>query len=387
MNLSIRKREWANAKGEAKQAWIVDYRDGAGNRRFKQFSRKKDAETWLTSAAWQVSQGVHTAESQSVTVAAAADIWVRSAEANDRERGTIQQYRQLSELHVKPLIGAEKLSRLTRPQVEAFRDQLLETRSKAMAGKAVRALSSIIREAMRRGLVAQNVAADVKVTRSSRERSRVEIPTRDELKLLLDNAGDDFKPLVMTAILTGLRASEIRGLRWADIDFKASTISVNQRADKFCHIGPPKSKAGYRTIPIGPALVKMLKEWKLRCPIGDLGLAFPNSEGGVQDYSHLMKRRFNPLQVKAGVADPIMEGGKPKLDAKGNPVVKPRYGFHALRHAAASTWIKQRIDIKRLQVWIGHENIELTIDTYGHLIEDTENDAALIRAAQEEILA
>lgn len=384
---SIRKRTWAAPNGEEKTAWIVDYRDGAGARRFKQFPRRKDADAWLTTAAWEVSRGTHTADSQSITVKDAADIWVKAAEANDRERGTVQQYKQLRDLHIVPLIGAEKLSRLSAPKVEAFRDLLLETRSKAMAGKAVRALSRILGEAQRRGHVAQNVARDVKVARSSRERGKVVIPTKAELKALVDHADASLKPLIMVAIFAGLRASELRGLRWADIDLKGATLTVAQRADKYGHIGPPKSDAGYRTIPIARPVVAELQTWKLQCPKGDLGLAFPNGEGGVQDYSHLMKRRINPLQIKAGVCDPVLVEGKPLLDKKGAAVMRARYGLHSLRHAAASAWIAQKIDLKRLQVWIGHENIQLTLDTYGHLMADAEGDAALVAAAQAEIMA
>lgn len=383
---SIRKRTWTTG-GTEKTAWQVDYRDGSGARRCKQFDRKKDAETWLTNAAWEVSKGLHVADSQSVTVKDAADLWVKAAEANDRERGTIEQYMALRDLHIVPLIGAEKLTKLSQPKVEAFRDQLLETRSKAMTGKIVRALSSILAEGMRRGLVAQNVAAKVKAGRSKREKPKVVIPTTVELKAIIAQADEGMKPLVMVAIFAGLRASEIRGLRWKDVDFKAKTITVAQRADKYCHLGPPKSEAGYRTIPIGDALVTELKRWKLRCPIGDLGLVFPNIAGNVQDYGHLLRRKFFPLQIKAGICDPVMIDGKPKLDAKGQPVQTARYGLHSLRHAAASAWIKQRIDLKRLQVWIGHENIELTLDTYGHLIMDAEGDAALIAAAQAELMA
>ncbi|MBN8841832.1 MAG: site-specific integrase [Sphingomonadales bacterium] len=341
----------------------------------------------MTQAAWEVSKGVHTADSQSISVKEAADIWVRTAEANDRERGTIDQYKQIRDLHIVPFIGAEKLSRLSAPRIEAFRDDLLETRSKAMTGKIVRALSRILGEAQRRGLIAQNVARDVRVARSSRERGRVVIPTKTELKALVDHAEPGLKPLVMVAIFAGLRASELRGLRWADIDLKGATLTVAQRADKYGHIGPPKSDAGYRTIPIAKALVAELRAWKLQCPKGDLGLAFPNTEGGVQDYSHLMKRRINPLQVRAGVCDPILLDGKNKVDAKGRPIMRARYGLHSLRHAAASAWIKQRIDLKRLQTWIGHESIQLTLDSYGHLIADMEGDAALIEAAQAELLA
>jgi integrase len=384
---AIRKRVWTNGDGSQSIKWLVDYKDQSGKRRFRNFDRKRDAEVWITQAAWEVSQGVHTADSQSINIAEACDMWVKTAELNDRERGTIQQYRQLADLHIKPLLGAEKLSRLTRPQTEAFRDQLLQTRSKAMTGKAVRALSGVLREAMRRGLLAQNVAADVKVSRSSRERPKVIIPTSGELRSLLENADDDLRPLLMTAVMTGLRSSELRGLPWSDVNLKAGSITVSQRADKYCQIGPPKSAAGYRTIPIGSALVTLLKEWKLRCPKGDLGLVFPNTVGGVQDYPHLLRRKFFPLQIASGVCGPDFVDGKPKLDTKGDPLMKARYGMHALRHAAASAWIKQRIDIKRLQVWIGHENIELTIDTYGHLIEDPESDVALIVAVQEAFLS
>lgn len=377
----VRKRVWTAPSGEQKAAWLVDYRDGAGRRRFKQFTRKKDADAWITQAAWEVSKGIHTADSQSSTVSAACDIWIKRAEAEGLERGTLTQYRQLAELHIKPFLGDKKLSNLKPAQIEAYRDELLATRSKAMARKSVRALSSVLNEAMRRGLVAQNVATGVKFARTARERGKVEIPTRDQLKALLSHASDDFRPFVMTAILTGLRASELRGLTWPNVDLKGGAIKVVQRADKFNKIGPPKSDAGHRTIPISAALVSELREWKLRCPKGELGLVFPNSAGNVQDYSHLLRRRFFPLQIKAGVCSPTG-----RVDKNGNPVMQACYGLHALRHAAASAWINQRIDLKRLQVWIGHESIQLTLDTYGHLIDDPEADAKLIEASHAELL-
>ena len=383
--MAIRKRKWTTSDGEKKEVWLVDYRDGAGARRFKQFPLKKQAEKWITEIAYSVSMGTHTADSQSITVAAATELWIKTAELKDRERGTVEQYRTIARLHIIPLIGAEKLSKLKQPRVELFRDQLLETRSKAMAGKAVRALSRIIGDAQRRGLVAQNVATSVKVVRPSRDKPKIEIPTKDELRAMLEHAGE-LKPLLMTAIFSGLRASELRGLRWSDIDLKKNTITVAQRADKYCDIGPPKSASGYRTIPISAALVNELKAWKIRCPNGVLGLAFPNSTGGVQDYGHLLRRRFFPVQIAAGVCDPVIEAGKPKMDGKGNQVLQARYGLHSLRHAAASAWIKQGVDLKRLTVWLGHSSVQMSVDVYGHLLTDPAGDAALIEAAHVELL-
>ena len=383
---TIRKRTWTAPNGTEKTAWLVDYRDGSGKRRFKQFARKKDADEWFTQAGWEVAKGIHIADTQSATVAAACEIWIKRAETEGLERGTILQYRQLADLHIKPFLGAEKLSRLKASQVEAYRDDLLACRSKAMARKAIRALSSVLAEAMRRCLVAQNVAAGVKFARMSRAKSRVTIPTREELNLLLSHAGDDFKPLLTTAILTGLRASELRGLVWKNVNLKDAVLSISQRADKFNQIGSPKSKAGHRSIPISGALVATLREWKLRCPNGELGLVFPNNAGNVSDYAHLLRRRFQPLQIAAGICDPVLIGGKPKTSDDGGAIMNARYGFHSLRHAAASAWIKQRIDLKRLQVWIGHESIQLTLDTYGHLIEDSEEDARLIEASHAELI-
>ncbi|MCO5794013.1 MAG: site-specific integrase [Blastomonas sp.] len=378
--MAIRKRQWTAPDGSAKQAWLVDYRDGMGHRRSKQFEKKKEAEAWQIKAKSEVIAGIHTPDSVSITVKDAAALWQARIKADDRERGTLKHYDQLCRLHIVPLLGAERLSRLTRPRIEQYRDDLLRDRSRAMAGKALVALSGIISEAQRRGLVAQNVAHGVRVKIASRDKPKPAIPTSSELKAILGAAPADMHPLLLTAILTGLRVSELRGLRWQDIDLHAGTLSVNQRADKFGQIGSPKSKAAYRTIPIAPALTSELRKWKLACPIGELGLVFPNTAGGVQDYGHLLRRKFHPLLIKAGVCDAT---GEVKDD---KPVMQARYGFHAFRHAAASAWIKSNIDLKRLQVWMGHEDIQLTLNTYGHLIKDADGDAALIAAAHASLL-
>ena len=99
----------------------------------------------------------------------------------------------------------------------------------------------------------------------------------------------------------------------------------------------------------------------------------------------MLRRTFFPLQVRAGLGQPKLDAkGKPVLDEEGEAVLTGKYGFHTLRHAAASGWIESNIDLKRLQVWIGHENIRLTLDTYGHLLKDAEKDAELaLRASRD----
>ncbi len=384
---TIKKRSWTNRRGEHKEAWQLRYVDAQGTERSKQFTKKGDASAYLTRVSWELAQGTHTPDTTSVTVSKAADLWIGAAKAKGLERSTIKQYEEWVRLHIKPLLGDKKLSQLNMPVVEAFKDSLLETRSAAMAGKALSGLSSILTEAQRRGLIAQNVARGVRIVRSSRDRKKVVIPSREDVKAILKQAekwGDEpaLHPMLLTVALAGLRSSELRGLQKADIDLKASEITITQRADAWGVIGPPKSAAGQRTIPIPAALVSVLRRWILRAPKSDLGLLFPNSDGGVRLHSNLLNREYWPIQIMAGLTRPTGA-----LDEEGQPLHRAKYDFHALRHYAASAWVKQKVDLKRLTTWLGHASVQITLDTYGHLIKDEQGDAAIAAATAAELFA
>lgn len=85
----------------------------------------------------------------------------------------------------------------------------------------------------------------MKVKRKTRSRAddRI-IPTKDEIRIIIETAPETHRALFITAIFTGMRISELRGLTWDAVDFDRSLIRVVQRADEFNEIGPPKSKAG-----------------------------------------------------------------------------------------------------------------------------------------------
>jgi len=159
---SIRKRTWKSS-GEDKTAWIADYFDQGGKRHIKTFARQKDAKDWLVTAQGEVQRGVHTPENASITVAEAADLWLQKGDLEKLERSTVRQYRNHAFLHINPLIGREKLARLSSPMIESFRDTLLKKGSRPMARKVLASLKSILGEAQRRGLVAHNAASPVKV--------------------------------------------------------------------------------------------------------------------------------------------------------------------------------------------------------------------------------
>jgi len=381
--VSVRKRSW-ETNGERKEAWIVDYVDQHGDRHIKTFARKRDADAYHADVAVGVRAGIHTADSRSITIAEAGRRWIESGEAADLERTTLEQYRQHLELHIVPLIGSVKLTQLTAPVVRRFEDRLRADRSPAMVRKVMGSLGAIFADAQERGLVAQNV---VRGLRSRRRRGKdrradrrqkgklkigVDIPTPDEVRAIIAHLEGRGGPMLLTAIFTGLRASELRGLRWADVDLKRGELHVRQRADRFNVIGRPKSEAGDRTIPLLPMVVNALREWKLACPKGELDLAFPNGRGQVENTSIIVQRVLHPIQIAAGITD---KRGRAKYT-----------GLHALRHFYASWCINRKTDgglelpLKVVQTRLGHASIQMTADRYGHLFPRGDDKAELAAA-------
>src|SRR6266567_5603390 len=155
--MSVRKRSWTTAKGEAKEAWIVDYAV-SGARHQRTFLRKKDADAWATTMKVEVRNGVHVPDSKSLTVKEAGDRWIEAAEQDGLEVATIAGYRQHLNLHILPYLGSIKLSQLGVSDVQAFETKLrdglpphgtghIEKRSADLVRKIRTSLGSILAEA------------------------------------------------------------------------------------------------------------------------------------------------------------------------------------------------------------------------------------------------
>lgn len=404
--MSVRKRSWTTPKGEEKSTWVCDYVDTTGKRRLKSFRLKKEADAFAATASVEVREGTHVADSASATVTVAGKLWLASSKAAGLERTTTVGYQAHLDLHIVPFIGATKISALTIPMVRQFEDDLREAgRSPAMVKKVLVSLGSLLADAQERGLTGRNVVRDIRGRRGRGERRQeqrrkgrlkvgVDIPTPGEIKTLVGALEGRWRPLLLTAIFTGLRASELRGLRWKDVDLDKREIHVHQRADACNDIGKPKSLSGHRAVPAPPIVINTLREWKLVCPRHDTGkvdgdgnkvlaidLVFPNGQGKVEQLNNIVRRGFQPAQVASGIA---IDTGK--VDEKGKPILAAKYtGLHSLRHFYASWCINRREDgglglpPKVVQERMGHSTITMTMDTYGHLFprgDDAEELAA-----------
>jgi len=384
--MSVRKRTWQTDSGETRTAYLAQYSvpeldsRGKRTRHVKTFDRKKDAEAFQAQVRVDVSKGVHVPESKSKTISEAGANWIGSC--GDLEPTTVDGYRQHLNLHILPYIGTMKLAAITVAVVRNWQDQLRKAgRSSDMVRRVTTSLGSLLADAVERGDAGTNAVRNLKANRKRGKQRQadkrakgklkvgIDIPTPAEIDAILAVASGKWRAFLLVAIRCGLRASELRGLRWADIDFKKGILHVRQRADARNTIGPPKSEAGERAIPIPPATLEALQTWKTECPRG--GLVFPNGDGNVENYSNIVQRGFWPTLIAAGVTN---ADGEPKYN-----------GLHALRHFFAS-WCFNRpplglgLSLKEVQVRMGHSTITLTGDTYSHLFERDDDTEALAQA-------
>lgn len=363
---------------------MVDYVDTKGKRRLKTFAKKKDADAFASKADVEVREGVHIADRDTVTVKKAGELWIASGDAAGLERSTINQRKRHLKFHIEPFIGETLLSKVTVPAVRDFEDKLRqEGRSTAMVKKVMTSLGSILADAIERGLATRNPVRDIRGSRKGRDARAekrqkrrlevgVDIPTREETKALVAALEGNWRPLLITAIFTGMRSSELRGLRWKDVDLQKAEIHVTQRADEFGEIGAPKSEAGTRTIPVPPLVITALKEHRLKTGKAD-GLVFANPDGEPRTHTNIINKGLIPAMKKAGVVTP-----------EGNAKYS---GLHALRHFYASWLINRKEDgglglpPKVVQERLGHSSITMTFDVYGHLFPRGDDADELAQAA------
>jgi integrase len=362
---------------------VIEYRDADGKRHLKSFATKKEAVAEQEKIRGDVRDGTHVPASKSITVKEAAEEWIAAVGRGRKNRGpaeasTLRQCRYHVDRYIAPKLGRVKLAQLTRQRVMSFRDDLLGSISRPLAKKVLGSLKGILSEAKDRQRVAINAASGITVGSGARGKQEVEIPAIADIKAILIKLDEQaaasptwlawrrWRAILATAIYTGMRASEVRGLPWEAVDLKHGKITVKQRADENGVIGEPKSQSGFRTINIPPQLVSILRAWKLES--GGADLAFPTSRGKPESLANIYNRAWKPIQIAAGVADKI---GR---DKDGRPILKPRYNFHSLRHFHASMLIADGANPKDIQIEMGHASIQITFDLYGHKFKDDEAD-------------
>jgi integrase len=370
----------------------------------KRFTKRADAAAWLKNQPGPAEQG-----KTGLSLADIGEDFVKDREAVGREKSTWLKYKEHFKNHINAAVlsdgelkgqtlGALDVALLRPRHLVQFRADLTRTRSHAMAKKVWATLRQALDYAVSIEATESNPALSVKLDRKPRIAAAPEhnamIPPRKHIKMIREELLPD-GPLeaprlgqvyLLTILACGLRPSECKGLSISKLtlDGAAPKITVANRVDQWNQAGPPKSASGWRDVPMPAFMVQLYRRWLAAMPKPPKGedwsndLLFPTSAGHHQQAANIHNRVWVPLMRSTGlVTDEVV--GK---DEDGWPIYRHRYPVYSLRHAYASIQIDLGIKPKTLQVRMGHASIKQTWDTYGHLFDQPDRDAADMEALE-----
>src|SRR5215510_12133604 len=360
-------RKWRNN-------WVIDYRDAEGTRRIITVGSKDEGNQKLADISQALKQGTYDPGKAKQKIKDYAVEWLESRRPEVKP-STSANYEYALRVHILPALGNFEIGKLTRPAVRRFLGRKAEQKKQngtaTISKDTVRiikaALHAMLETAVEDGIVPTNVAHFKKGRRivatgqskgEKQARIRAKVFTREQLFLLLQAArehADSYVALFFLLARTGLRIGEAIAVQIGDIDFVDRLLSV-QRNIVRGKVGTPKDGVT-RQVDMSTQLVKVLgqivldrKEQLLR-----LGMSadllptmwlFQNEVGKPMDSSKVRKA-FSRILSKAGLS---------------------HRGLHWLRHTFASLLLQQGESLAYVKEQMGHSSIQITVDTYGHLV-------------------
>ena len=242
-----------------------------------------------------------------------------------------------------------------------------------------RMLSSVFTKAVQWGIVQDNPAKRAEPPKGAAV-SVSYLEETDVAKLLaaLHDAPPQYSAIVQLGLFTGMRRGEICGLRWSDIDFAKSTISVNRTMEYIPHQGliftEPKTRASNRTFKVGSNCLDMLKEYQLyqrgqRMKIGTAWASTVQIENGRAVPNDLLFTRWDgsPLDLNK------VTTWFPKFMREHD---LPAVTVHSLRHTYASLMIAAHVPIVTVAGRLGHAQTSTTVDVYAEFIKTADAAAS-----------
>ena len=353
-----------------KSSWRIKFETGtnAAGERITQYQTvhgtRRDAETVLAKRLTELAEGGFVRPTTE-TVGSYADHWITNIAPAARSRQTVVQYRTLVNAHIIPGLGSIALQKLDGSTIDRFYQSRREMGLAPLTILHIHAvLKQILTSAVRAKKLTRSPITDIETKPKPTRRDKM--LDEPELAALLDALKSHwiYGPTLLSAS-TGLRRSEVCGLRWQDVDLKKGTLQVVQAAKVISgklHIEIPKTARSARTIKMPLALASELErhrreqlEQRLKLGLGGRpAYVFTSPVGEV----------LNPKSLTEVFANKVAEAG-----------LKPIH-FHGLRHTHITLLLKSGVPVHVVSARAGHAKPSITLDTYSHLLGGEDNDAA-----------
>ncbi|EON71803.1 tyrosine-type recombinase/integrase [Lysinibacillus sphaericus] len=332
---------------------------------------KPEAEKALTTALNELNETGRFFESSKSPLEDYMWYWFAEYALLNLKENTQENYRMVIKKHIAPPIGDIALRDLTPTILQTW---INDKRREGYSDKSMSIFRCVINSALRHavypwGLLKENPMQYVTMPKRQRKKVSKEefkIIKRDDLIRIMEYLKSDM-PLYMPfhiGLHTGLRVSEVCGLLWRDIDLNEGTLTVeramvNSKGEWV--LSSTKTASSERTIPLGPTIIKLLKEHRLWIKKNKLfyGPHYIDSE-------HVcVKESGEPITPSS------MKYNTNKLKKE----LQIPFNFHSLRHTHATMLMENGAKIKDIQARLGHSRSAITIDTYSHLTEKMQKES------------
>lgn len=339
------------------------------------FTRKKEAEAHLDMLREQLRSGAYVAPSRQ-TLGDYLRAWLEGLPITGKRATTVDGYMDtLGRYVMRDAVAEVPLQALTAPDLDALYSRLATTAGRKGEGvslRTVRYVASVLGKALsdaeRKGLVVRNVARLATPPGTAATRApEPDVWTPAELAAFLDSLdGHQHRTAFYLAAMTGLRRGEVCGLRWADVDLDAARLTVRQTLTqnrRGLRFDQPKSKRSRRTVDLDADTVAVLREHRRhgleqRMMMGagftDHGLVFCRPDGEPWRPESITQAFDRHLKAKA----------------------LPRIRLHDLRHTHATHLLAAGVNPRVVSERLGHASVAFTLDTYGHVLDGQQADAA-----------
>lgn len=335
----------------------VRFRDPAGANRSRTFRRKADADRFARETEVDKDRGAWL-DPRKAEISLAEWVATFLSLARTLSPTTQQTYRRDLDRYVLPRFGNYRLGRIPPEQIEQWlNDELADGLAASSVHRHYRTLRRVLQTAVEKDRLLANPCDRVRPPKVGKR--EMEVLSWDRAIALAEAHSERFRTLIYLAVDSGMRWSELVGLRRKSVDVARRKVRVVEQLvqldDRSWVRRPPKTSAGVRSVTISGAVGEMLADHLAQFVTDEPdALVFTNAAGNPLSHSSFLTHHFKPAQRRAGIS----------------------CRFHDLRHTSVALAIAEGAHSKTIQARMGHSSITVTLDRYGHIFPELDESLA-----------
>lgn len=336
---------------QARISWV----DSQGNRHTKSksgFQTKTAAKKWAVDNEAKLNQGV--AIDKSITLVKYYVDWVKTYKKDKIADSTMRLY-DLTESQLKGHFPDVDIKKVTRTQYQQFINEYGADHAPESVKKLNSAVRACVKSAILDDYLIKDFTQGVSLTANKDKEVKVDYLNMEEIQQLIHASQDGItnrrytsRYMILTAVYTGMRLSEIQALTWNDIDFIHHTIDINKSWNaKKKSFKPTKNKSSKRIIKINSKLTKLLQQLQVG---SQSNMVFMNAFGDIPTSNAVNKTLKSLL--------------------KGLDIHRRGFHFHSLRHSHVALLLAHGVDLYAISKRLGHSSTATTSKIYAYLIDE-----------------